>query len=129
MTRPEYVEFLGDALGNATRVSRNGAVHFECCDWRHVTEIMEAGRLAYCETLNIVVWVKSNAGQGSFYRSQHEFVVVFRAGEAAHEQRRTRAPRSFAFESRLYSHIASRHVQVKQGSHGHITRAHPRGDH
>jgi hypothetical protein len=35
---------------------------------------------------------------GSFYRSQHEFVVVFRAGEAAHEQRRTRAPRSFVFE-------------------------------
>jgi len=33
--------------------------------------------------LNIVVWVKPNAGQGSFYRSQHEFVVVFRAGEAA----------------------------------------------
>jgi hypothetical protein len=84
MTRPEYVEFLGGALGNATRVSRDGAVHFVCCDWRHVTEIMEAGRLAYCETLNIVVWVKSNAGQGSFYRSQHEFVVVFRAGEAAH---------------------------------------------
>jgi DNA methylase len=84
MTRPEYVEFLGDALGNATRVSRDDAVHFVCCDWRHVTEIMEAGRLAYCETLNVVVWVKSNAGQGSFYRSQHEFVVVFRAGEAAH---------------------------------------------
>jgi hypothetical protein len=84
MTRPEYVEFLGGALGNATRVSRDGAVHFVCCDWRQVTEIMEAGRLAYCETLNIVVWVKSNAGQGSFYRSQHEFVVVFRAGEAAH---------------------------------------------
>ena len=57
MTPPEYVEFLGDALGNATRVSRDGAVHFVCCDWRHVTEIMEAGRLAYCETLNIVVCV------------------------------------------------------------------------
>jgi hypothetical protein len=53
MTRPEYVEFLGDALGNATRVSRDGAVRFVCCNWRHVTEIMEAGRLAYCETLNI----------------------------------------------------------------------------
>jgi DNA modification methylase len=34
--------------------------------------------------LNIAVWVKSNAGQGSFYRSQHEFIVVFRAGEAPH---------------------------------------------
>ena len=84
MTPPEYVEFLGDALGNATRVSRDGAVHFVCCDWRHVTEIMEAGRLAYGETLNIVVWVKSTPGQGSFYRSQHEFVVVFCAGKAAH---------------------------------------------
>ena len=85
-------------MGNATRVSRDGAVHFVCCDWRHVTEIMEAGRLAYCETLNFVVWVKSNAGQGSFYRSQHEFVVVFRAGEAAHGKWQTRVPRSFAFE-------------------------------
>lgn len=84
MTSPEYVEFLEDALGNATRVSRDGAVHFVCCDWRHVTEIMEAGRLAYGETLNIAVWVKSTLGQGSFYRSQYEFVVVFRAGKAAH---------------------------------------------
>jgi hypothetical protein len=84
MTPPEYVEFLEGALSNATRVSRDGAVHFVCCDWRHVTEIIEAGGLAYGETLNVVVWVKSNAGQGSFYRSQHEFVVVFRAGEAAH---------------------------------------------
>jgi DNA modification methylase len=30
------------------------------------------------------VWVKSNAGQGSFYRSQHEFIGVFRVGQAAH---------------------------------------------
>jgi hypothetical protein len=67
MTRPEYVEFPGDALGNATRVSRDGAVNFVCRDWRYVTEIMEAGRLANGETLNIVLWVKSNAGQGSFY--------------------------------------------------------------
>jgi DNA methylase len=84
MTPPEYVEFLEGALGNAARVSRDDAVHFVCSDWRHVTEITEAGRLAYGETLNIVVWVKSNAGQGSFYRSQHEFVVVFRVGKAAH---------------------------------------------
>jgi DNA modification methylase len=34
--------------------------------------------------LNIVIWVKSNAGQGSFYRSQHEFIVVFRVGKAPH---------------------------------------------
>ena len=34
--------------------------------------------------LNLAVWVKSNAGQGSFYRSQHELIGVFRVGEAPH---------------------------------------------
>ena len=33
---------------------------------------------------NLVVWVKPNAGQGSFYRSQHELIGVFRVGEAPH---------------------------------------------
>ena len=84
MTCPEYVDFLVAGLGNSSRVSRNGAVHFVCCDWRHVTDIIEAGRLVYDEILNIVVWVKSNAGQGSFYRSKHEFIVVFRVGKGPH---------------------------------------------
>ena len=30
--------------------------------------------------LNLVVWAKANAGQGSFYRSQHELIGVFRVG-------------------------------------------------
>ena len=34
--------------------------------------------------LNLIVWVKSNAGQGSFYRSQHELIGVFRVGRAPH---------------------------------------------
>jgi DNA modification methylase len=34
--------------------------------------------------LNLVVWEKTNAGQGSFYRSAHELVGVFRVGEAKH---------------------------------------------
>jgi DNA modification methylase len=38
----------------------------------------------YGEFLNLAVWVKSNAGQGSFYRSQHELIGVFRVGEAPH---------------------------------------------
>ena len=98
MSRAEYVEFLVDALGNCSRVSRDGAIHFVCCDWRQVSEITAAGRLAYGETLNIVVWVKSKAGQGSFYRSQHEFVVVFRVGEAEHVDNVEQPARSFTFE-------------------------------
>ena len=36
------------------------------------------------EVINVAVWVKSNAGQGSFYRSQHEFIGVFRVGKTPH---------------------------------------------
>ena len=46
--------------------------------------MIEVGRELYVDTLNIIVWVKSNAGQGSFYRSQHEFIGVFRVGEGPH---------------------------------------------
>ena len=53
--------------------------------WRHISELSEVGRQLYDEMLNIVVWVKSNAGQGSFYRSQHEFIGVFRVGEEPHQ--------------------------------------------
>jgi hypothetical protein len=34
--------------------------------------------------LTIVVWNKTNAGQGSFYRSQHEFILVLKVGDAPH---------------------------------------------
>ena len=53
-------------------------------DWRHIGELLEAGGTVYGETLNLAVWVKSNAGQGSFYRSQHELVGVFRVGKESH---------------------------------------------
>ena len=34
--------------------------------------------------LNLIAWVKTNAGQGSFYRSQHELIGVFRVGDTPH---------------------------------------------
>jgi DNA modification methylase len=53
-------------------------------DWRHIAELHEAAREVYGEMLNLAVWVKSNAGQGSFYRSQHELIGVFRVGKGPH---------------------------------------------
>jgi DNA modification methylase len=35
--------------------------------------------------LNVCVWAKTNAGQGSFYRSQHELIAVFRVGAGSHQ--------------------------------------------
>ena len=47
-------------------------------------ELLAAGRAAYGELKNLCVWVKDNAGMGSFYRSQHELVFVFKHGRNGH---------------------------------------------
>jgi DNA modification methylase len=84
MSRADFVEFLNKAFESAASVSCDGAVHYVCMDWRHVGELVQAGTTAYNAPLNMAVWVKSNAGQGSFYRSQHEFIGVFRVGNTQH---------------------------------------------
>jgi hypothetical protein len=43
-----------------------------------------SGKGTYTELKNICVWSKANAGMGSFYRSQHKFVCVFKSGNAPH---------------------------------------------
>ena len=84
LSSAEFVAFLNDTLAAAAAVSCDGAVHFVCMDWRHIGELIEAGGAVYDEMLNLVTWVKSNAGQGSFYRSQHELIGVFRVGQELH---------------------------------------------
>ena len=80
------VRRIPDRDASATRqlIPAPGALHYVCMDWRHLGELLEAGQQTYGEMLNLAVWVKSNAGQGSFYRSQHELIGVFRVGEAPH---------------------------------------------
>jgi len=84
MDRPEFTAFLGEAFRNLAAFSVDGAIHFVCMDWRHVEELLAAGREAYDELKNICVWVKDNAGMGSFYRSRHEFIAVFKHGRQGH---------------------------------------------
>jgi DNA modification methylase len=84
LSRASFAEFLKQTLEAAAAVSRGGAVHYVCMDWRGVGELLEAAQRVYGDTLNLVVWVKSNAGQGSFYRSAHELIGVFRVGEQSH---------------------------------------------
>ncbi len=84
MNEADYTAFLKNILGSLAAQSRNGAIHFVCMDWRHVYELLTAGRNIYCEFKNLCVWTKSNGGMGSFYRSQHELVAVFKNGSAPH---------------------------------------------
>ena len=84
MSSADYMHFLGITLNAAASVSRDGALHYVCTDWRHIAELLAAAKPLYGDTINIAVWVKSSAGQSSFYRSQHELVGIFRVGQAPH---------------------------------------------
>lgn len=84
MSEQSFRAFLEDTLGACAAVSRSGAVHFVCMDWRHIDELSQAGAIVYDTQLNICVWNKSNAGMGSLYRSKHEFVFVYRVGADQH---------------------------------------------
>lgn len=84
MSRAEFTRFLTATLSNAAAMCRDGAIAFVCMDWRHMRELLDAGEAAFTELKNLCVWNKSNGGMGSFYRSKHELVFVFKVGEAPH---------------------------------------------
>jgi DNA modification methylase len=84
MSEDEFRRFLSETLGAAAGVSRDGAVHFICMDWRHMDDVSAVGRQVYGDLLNLCVWNKSNAGMGSLYRSKHELVFVYRVGDGPH---------------------------------------------
>jgi DNA modification methylase len=83
-TSAQFTKFLEESLGLLAEHSADGAIHFVCSDWRHLDEMLTAGRRTYSELKNLVVWSKSNAGMGSFYRSQHELIFVWKHGRGKH---------------------------------------------
>ena len=84
MTREEFARFLAGAFDLARAYASPGAIIYACMDWRHMAEMLAAGNSANFELLNLCVWVKTNGGMGSLYRSRHELVFVFRNGGEAH---------------------------------------------
>jgi DNA modification methylase len=85
MSPAQFVAFLKGWMSLAAQFSDDGSIHFICMDWRHLAEILAAGEEIYTELKNLVVWTKTNAGQGSLYRSQHELILVFKNGDAPHQ--------------------------------------------
>jgi DNA modification methylase len=84
MSPAEFVTFLTMALSLCADHSEDGSLHFICMDWRHAAELLAAGREVYTELKNLCVWAKDNPGMGSFYRSQHELIFVFKHGREIH---------------------------------------------
>lgn len=84
MSEQAFIGFLTETLGAAADRCRDGAIAFVCMDWRHMGELLAAGRTAFDEMKNLCIWNKTNGGMGAFYRSKHELVFVFKVGTAPH---------------------------------------------
>jgi DNA modification methylase len=84
MTPAQFAKFLEDSLGLLAEYSEDGSIHFVCMDWRHLDGMHTAGQRVYGELKNLVVWVKTNGGMGSLYRSQHELIFIWKNGRGKH---------------------------------------------
>jgi DNA modification methylase len=84
MSQDQFARFLTEVLANMADASCDGSIHLVCMDWRHMTELMAAGGAVYDELKNLIVWAKTNGGMGTFYRSRHELIFVFKKGKEAH---------------------------------------------
>jgi len=84
MSEEAFTAFLEGFIRQALAFSNDGSIHYLFIDWRHLPELLAAARPRYAEWKNLLVWNKTNAGQGSFYRSKHELIAVFKNGTAPH---------------------------------------------
>jgi DNA modification methylase len=84
MTSSAFTTFLTTTFGHLAANSADGSIHYTFMDWRHMQEMLEAGQAVYSELKNLCVWNKTNGGMGSFYRSKHELVFVWKSGTGPH---------------------------------------------
>ncbi len=84
MTKGEFTDFLTTAFRNMADHSAEGSIHMIFMDWRHMVEVLEAGNKVFAEMKNLIVWDKGTGGMGTFYRSRHELLFVFKKGTAPH---------------------------------------------
>jgi DNA modification methylase len=84
MSEAEFSDFLHQTFQRISAYCRGGALIYSFMDWRHMAEILAAGRAASLDLLNLCVWAKTNGGMGSLYRSRHELVFVFKSGQDPH---------------------------------------------
>jgi DNA modification methylase len=84
MTPAAFTDFLATTFARIRLHSAKGGIAMVFMDWRHLPEILDAGRKSFSALVNLCVWKKSNAGMGSLYRSQHELCLIFKAVPGSH---------------------------------------------
>jgi DNA modification methylase len=123
MSNDEFIQFLEASTSLLRDFSTDGSLHYLFMDWRHVRHILEAGR-SYSELKNIIVWVKSNAGMGSLYRSQHELVFLFKNGKTPHRNN-VELGKHGRNRTNVWSYPGATSIDGRSNEEGHLLGMHP----
>lgn len=78
MSDEELLEFFRSFLAELSDVLERGAVLYLVIDWRSLQLLMEAARPIFGKLVNLAIWAKDRAAMGSFLRSQHEMVLIYK---------------------------------------------------
>ena len=84
MSREEFAAFNCDWMERSADRLLDGGFLATFIDWRSIELVLACGREVGLDLINLIVWLKSNAGQGSLWRSGHELLPVFKNGKAPH---------------------------------------------
>jgi len=84
MSPEQFTEFLKKVATLLKEHSVGGSIHYFFMDYRHLMEILTACQSVYGAIKQLAVWAKNNGGMGTFYRNQHELVLIFKNGSAPH---------------------------------------------
>ena len=123
MSEAEFIRFLSTTLRLFAQYSVSGSIHYLFMDWRHMRELLAAGGEAYDSLLNLCVWTKDNGGMGSFYRSQHELIFVFKNGKGTHRNN-VQLGKFCGYRTNVWSYPGIS-TMSKQGDEGNLLALHP----
>ena len=114
MSSQEFSSFLRQIFEHLRVRTSSGSIHYICMDWRHATELLEAGSQVYEELKNTCIWVKNTGGMGTFYRSQHELVFVYKNGKGKH-QNHFKLGQHGRYRSNVWNYPSVMHLKDKDG--------------
>lgn len=78
MDQAAFENLITTSFQNISASLAAGGMLLSFMDYKHVADVVVIGKALGYEHLNLIIWVKPQAGMGSLWRSQSEFVVALK---------------------------------------------------
>lgn len=122
MSESELLEFFRRLCRALAATLRPGGLVYLFIDWRSLHLLLRAGQEVFGKLVNLCVWSKDRGGMGSFYRSQHELVLVFQQSGAKHTNN-VQLGKHGVNRTNVWSYPSA--ASSRKGREGDLLKSHP----